>query len=184
MFITAFKSVRHLSLSGANSIQSIPPHPTSWRSILISSSHLRLSLPSGLFASGFPTKTLYTPLTLPHARYVSRPSHSSRFWFYCITRKILGEQCRSLISSSCSFLHSPVTSSLRPSASYSQICSAYVPASVSATKFHTHTKQQTNLHFCISRSLYFLTANWETKYSAPNDSKHSVTSAYSYFPPE
>jgi len=41
-FITAFKSARHLSLSWANSIQSMPPYPTSWKSILILSSHLRL----------------------------------------------------------------------------------------------------------------------------------------------
>ena len=34
-FITAFTSARHLSLSWARSFQSIPPHPTSWRSILI-----------------------------------------------------------------------------------------------------------------------------------------------------
>ena len=43
--ITAVTSARHLSLSWANSIQSTPPHPTSWRSILILSSHLRLGLP-------------------------------------------------------------------------------------------------------------------------------------------
>ena len=42
-----------------------PPHPTSWRSILILFSHLWLDLPSGLFPSGFPTKTLYTPLLYP-----------------------------------------------------------------------------------------------------------------------
>ena len=66
-FITAFTSVRHLSLSWASPIQSIYPHPTSWRSILILSAHLRLRLPNGLFPSGFPTKTLYTPSPHPYA---------------------------------------------------------------------------------------------------------------------
>ena len=64
-FITALISVRHLSLSWASLIQSIYPHPTSWRSILILSTHLRLGLPSGLFPSGFTTKNLYTPLYSP-----------------------------------------------------------------------------------------------------------------------
>ena len=66
-FITALTSVHHLSLSWASPIQSIYPHPTSWRSILILSTHLRLGLPSGLFPSGFPTKTLYTPSPHPYA---------------------------------------------------------------------------------------------------------------------
>ena len=65
MFITALTSVRHLSLSWASPIQSIYPHPTSCISILILSTHLRLGLPSGLFPSGFPIKTLYTPLSSP-----------------------------------------------------------------------------------------------------------------------
>jgi hypothetical protein len=65
--ITAFTRTRLLSLSIASSLHSIPPHPTSWRSALILSSHLRLGLPSGLFPSGFPTKTLYTPLPSPYA---------------------------------------------------------------------------------------------------------------------
>jgi len=64
-FITAFTSVRHLSLLWASKIQSIYPHPTSWRSILILFTHLRLGLPSGLFPSGFPNKTLYTPSPHP-----------------------------------------------------------------------------------------------------------------------
>ena len=63
-FIIAFTSARHLSLSWASSIQSIPPHSISC-SILILSSHLRLGLPSGLFPSSFPNETLYTTLLSP-----------------------------------------------------------------------------------------------------------------------
>ena len=73
-FITVLTSVRHLSLFWANPIQSTYPHPTSWRSILILSTHLRLGLPSGLFPSGFPTKKLYAPSPptyAPHALPIS-----------------------------------------------------------------------------------------------------------------
>ena len=73
-FITALTSVRHLSLSCASPNQSTYPHPTSWTSILILSTHLPLGLPSGLFPSGFPTKTLYTPSPhpyVPHAQPIS-----------------------------------------------------------------------------------------------------------------
>ena len=93
-FITALTSVRHLSLSWASPIQSIYTHPTSWRSILILFAHLRLGLPSGLFPSGFPTKTLYTPLSSPiHA---TCPAHLILLDF--ITRTILGEQYKSFSS--------------------------------------------------------------------------------------
>ena len=68
-FITALTSVRHLSLSWASPFQSIYPHPTSWRSIIILSTHIRLGLLSGLFPSRFPTKTLYTPSPHPYAPY-------------------------------------------------------------------------------------------------------------------
>ena len=60
-FITALTSVCYLSLSWASPIQSTCPHPTSWRSILILSTHLRLGLPSGLFPSGFPHQDPHFP---------------------------------------------------------------------------------------------------------------------------
>jgi len=52
-FITALTSVRHQSLSWASPIQSIYPHPTSRKPILIFPTHLCLGLPSGLLPSGF-----------------------------------------------------------------------------------------------------------------------------------
>ena len=41
-------------------------HPTSWKPTLLLSSHLHLGHPSGLFPSGFPTKTLYAPILSPY----------------------------------------------------------------------------------------------------------------------
>ena len=72
-FITALTSVRHLSLFWARSKHSMPPQSSSWRSILIVSSRLRLGLPSGHFPSGFPTKILYTPLLSP--KRATCPAH-------------------------------------------------------------------------------------------------------------
>ena len=65
-FITALTSVRHLSLSWASPIQSINPHPTSWRSILTLFSHLRLGLPSGLFPSGYRSSSITHTLRLKY----------------------------------------------------------------------------------------------------------------------
>ena len=106
-FITAITNVRHLSLSWASPIQSIYPHPTSWRSILILSTHLRLGLPIGLLPSDFPTKTLYTPLSSPIC--ATCPAHLILDF---ITRTILDEGYKLFSSPLCSLLHSSVTSSL------------------------------------------------------------------------
>ena len=109
-FITALTSVRHLSLSWASPIQSIYPHPTSWRSILILSNNLGLGLPPKWSPSlRFPPARPYTPPSphpyMPHAQPIS-------FFSILITRTILGEEHKSFSSSLCNLLHSPVTSSL------------------------------------------------------------------------
>ena len=97
-FSTAFTSSLHLSLSRGSWIQSIPPHSTSWRSISILFSKLRLGLPSGLNPSGCPTIR------------ATCPAHLILLDF--ITRTMLGKDYRLLSLSLCSFLHSPATSSL------------------------------------------------------------------------
>ena len=143
-FITALTSLRHLSVSWTIPIQSIYPHPTSWRSIPILSTHLRLGLPSGLFPSGFPTKTLYTPFYSPiHAIC---PAHLILLDF--ITRTTLGEEYKSFSSSLCNLLHSPVTSSLLGPNILNTIFSntlSFLSSRKSATKLHIHTKQQAKL---------------------------------------
>jgi len=54
------------------------PHPISWRTILILSSHLLWDLASDLFPPDFPTKTLYTPRCSP---YMLHAPLISFFWF-------------------------------------------------------------------------------------------------------
>ena len=73
IFMEPVSSLPHLQVptacpcpeSDQSSSRTPPPHHTYWRYRLILSSYLHLGLPSGLFPSGFPTKTLYPPLLFP-----------------------------------------------------------------------------------------------------------------------
>ena len=98
----------HLSLSWASSILSITPHPTSWWSILILFSHLRLVLPSGLFPSGFPPKISVHASPLLHTCFMPRPYNCT--WFY--HPHFTGWGFQTISSTLCSFLHSLLISLL------------------------------------------------------------------------
>ena len=92
-FITAFTSACHLSLSWTSSIQSIPPHPTSWRSILILSYFPSMpGSPKWFLSFRFPHQNPAYASPLPHT--ATYPIHLILLDF--ITRTILGEQYRSL----------------------------------------------------------------------------------------
>jgi hypothetical protein len=96
-----------------------------------------------------PHQTLYTPLT---SRI--RATCPSRILLIFITRKILGEEYRTLIYSLRSFLHSPGTSSLVGRNILLHTIFSYslklVLQSLSPPKFHAHTKQKAKFYLWIS----------------------------------
>ena len=118
------------------------PQPTSWRSILILSSHLPLGLPSVLFLPGFNTKTLYTPLL---SLYVLNAPSISFFSIWSPEQYWARRTDHQVLPPLLSSLPSPVTSSLiGPNILLSTLFSnpsAYVPPSVWTTKFHTDTNK-------------------------------------------
>ena len=139
------------------------PHYNSRRSILILFFHLRLGLPSGLFPSSFPTKTLYTPL-LSTLRAIC-PAHL--IFLDLIIRKIFGEEYRSLSSSLCSLLHSSVISPLIGlnivlSTSFSNLRSLCSSLSVGDHVSHPH-KTRGKIIFLYILTFTFLDSDLEDK---------------------
>ena len=78
-FITVFTTVHYFSRSWTGSVRSMPSRPTSLRSNLILSPHLRLDLVSGLFPLRFPHQNPVRISPLHHTCYMPRPSHFSYY---------------------------------------------------------------------------------------------------------
>jgi hypothetical protein len=85
-FITPFTRAQQLSLFWARLFESMPL-PTSWRSILILSSHLCLSC-KWFLSLMFPHQIRVCTSQFPHTCYMPRLSHSSWFDHYQVTNFI------------------------------------------------------------------------------------------------
>ena len=109
-FNAAFTMALQYSLSWVESTQFPALIHISSRSILILSSHLRLSLPKGLFPVGFPVKIL--KVLLLSSILATCPAHQNRLDL--ITLTVLGQRYKLWISSFWSLLHSPFSSLLGP----------------------------------------------------------------------
>jgi hypothetical protein len=119
-------------------------HPISWRYVLISSFYLRLSLPSFLFPSEFPTQALNAPLLCPlHATCPARP-----IYLDFITRTTFGKEYRSW---NC-LLYSLLPSSfLGPDISLGCIFSNSLMLHSSFDvwdQIHSNINQQDKVYFC------------------------------------
>jgi hypothetical protein len=102
-FITVHTRSRYWSLSWARIIESMPPHHIFVRPILILSSDLHLYLASGIYPTGFPTRTLYEFVVFPCL------SHSILYDFIILV--VFGKEHKLRISLLCSFLQLPIISS-------------------------------------------------------------------------
>ena len=152
------------------------PDPTVWRSVLISMSHLRQCLQSGLFPSGFPTKCGWY---LPPIRGTSSPH---RVFLYLITWIIVVEAYRQKLFLRQSCTLSSYLAPLRPqyNPQYRPIIENLEltnPLQCASPRFTpTHKNWQ-----IIILSTFFSPQNFMTKVSAQNDGKNFQSEICSQF---
>ena len=114
-------------------------HRTSLSSLLIFSSHLCLNLSTGLFPSGFLTKTLYPPLLSPlHA------SCHTHLILLELSTQTFGDEYRSYSSSICSPFHPHPP--LLPRHTYSQISSSAPYSPTPSAMFLSERAQVSHPH--------------------------------------
>jgi hypothetical protein len=137
MFIAAFTTARHLTLSWVRSSQSMPP-PSYFLKIHINImlSSMRGS-PQWSHSLRFPHQNPVYTSPLPHTCYMFRPSHSSRLDHpnnICWGVQIIKLLIIKFAPFPCYLV--PLRPKYSPTTPYFETPSAYVPPSVWAIKFH------------------------------------------------
>ena len=98
--VTAVTSARHLSLSWASSIQSMTPHPTTWRSIL----HQSATFPYPVPDASSPRPPIPF-LCQPH--YLNPPIHTHAFHAFCPSGFTTKPSMHSSAAHTCHIPHPP-----------------------------------------------------------------------------
>ena len=166
-----------LCLSRANAFR----HSTYWKSILIVSFHLRPGVPSGLFPSGFPTKTLYAPFLSS----IDATCFAHFILLISVSRKVLSEEYTWYSFSLCSLLQLAVTwSLLSPNILFSKLfpnnSSPFSSLSVKDQVSHPY-KSTGKIIVLYILILTFSGGQLKAQYPALNGSWCSLISVYSEF---
>ena len=121
----------------------------SWRCTLISSSHVQLGLSSSLFPSGITNKIPYEFIFFP----MQATCPAQLIFLHLVTWRLFSDKYKSSGSSLCTFLQSPITSSLSDIKTF--LSNLFLNTLRQCASFYvkeyadTHIKQQDRLQFWI-----------------------------------